>query len=153
MRGSAAWSPRSPTVSSVGRRPAPSRSTSMAAIAAGGSSRCKRSFPGRSPSSLRPLRPRQACSGASSGWARGSVVLSGSPAAGLAYRWRGIVVVQYAVPAEVIRREPHLDEAVRRSGFYAGSDQGPGILAYLADESGTLLIGEAPPEQLEGLML
>jgi hypothetical protein len=79
--------------------------------------------------------------------------LAGVPAAGLAYRWRGIVVVQYAIPAELIRRQPQLDRALRRTGFYAASDQGQGILAFLADGSGTLLVGDAAPEVLRQLIL
>jgi len=79
--------------------------------------------------------------------------LAGVPAAGLAYRWRGIVVVQYAIPAELIRRQPQVDEALRRTGFYAASDQGQGILAFLADGSGTLLVGDAAPEVLRQLIL
>ena len=79
--------------------------------------------------------------------------LAGVPAAGLAYRWRGIVVVQYAIPAELIRRQPQVDQALRRTGFYAASDQGQGILAFLADGSGTLLVGDAAPEVLRQLIL
>jgi anti-sigma factor RsiW len=79
--------------------------------------------------------------------------LAGVPAAGLAYHWRGIVVVQYAIPAELIRRQPQVDQALRRTGFYAASDQGQGILAFLADGSGTLLVGDAAPEVLRQLIL
>jgi anti-sigma factor RsiW len=79
--------------------------------------------------------------------------LAGVPAAGLAYRWRGIVVVQYAVPAELIRRQPQVDEALHRTGFYAASDQGQGILAFLADGSGTVLVADAAPEELRQLIL
>lgn len=79
--------------------------------------------------------------------------LGGLPAAGLAYRWRGMVVVQYAVPAELIRREPRVDEAVRKTGFYAASDGSQVILAFLADGSGTLLVGDAPSEELKRLVL
>jgi hypothetical protein len=79
--------------------------------------------------------------------------LGGAPAAGLAYRWRGIIVVQYAVPAELIRQQPQVDEALHRTGFYAGSDQGQGILAILADGSGMLLVGDVAPEVLRQLIL
>ena len=79
--------------------------------------------------------------------------LAGAPAVGLAYRWRGIVVVQYAVPAELIRQQPQVVEALHRTGFYAGSDQGQGILAFLADGSGTLLVGDVAPEMLRQLIL
>jgi hypothetical protein len=79
--------------------------------------------------------------------------LAGSPAAGLAYRWRGIVVVQYSVPAELIRQQPEIGEALRRARFYAASEQGQGIVAFLADGSGTLLLADAPPEELRRLIL
>ena len=79
--------------------------------------------------------------------------LAGAPAAGLAYRWRGTVVVQYVIRAEVIRQQPQVDESVRRTGFYAASDQGQGILAFVAGGSGTLLVGDAPPEELRQLVL
>jgi hypothetical protein len=79
--------------------------------------------------------------------------LAGSPAAGLAYRWRGIIVVQYAVSAEVIRQQPDLGEALRGAGFYVASDQGEAVLAFLANGSGTLLMADAPVEELRRLML
>jgi len=79
--------------------------------------------------------------------------LAGAPAVGLAYRWRGVVVVQYAFPAELIRQQPQVVEALHRTGFYAGSDQGQGILAFLADGNGTLLVGDVAPEVLRQLIL
>lgn len=79
--------------------------------------------------------------------------LAGSPAAGLAYRWRGIVVVQYAVPAELIRQQPQVGEALRGAGFYARSEKGQGVIAFLEGGSGTLLVADAPPEELRRLIL
>jgi anti-sigma factor RsiW len=79
--------------------------------------------------------------------------IGGLPAAGLAYRWRGRVVVQYAVPADLVRREPRIAEAVRTAGFYAASDGGQVILAILADGSATLLVGDAPAAELARLAL
>jgi len=79
--------------------------------------------------------------------------LAGSPAAGLAYRWRGIVVVQYSVSIELMRGQPGLGEALREDGFYAATELGQGILAILADGSGTLLVANAPPEELRRLVL
>jgi len=79
--------------------------------------------------------------------------LAGSPAAGLAYRWRGIVVVQYAVPIELMRQQPGIGEALRSEGFYATSDEGEGIIAVVADRSGTVLLAHAPPEELRRLIL
>jgi len=79
--------------------------------------------------------------------------LAGSPGAGLAYRWRGIVVVQYTVPSELIRHQPLVGEALSSAGVYAASESGQGVVAVLADGSGTLLIAEVPPDELNRLIL
>ena len=79
--------------------------------------------------------------------------LAGSPAAGLAYRWRGIVVVQYEVPVELIRQQPEVGDALRRAGFYAASERGQGIIAFVTGGSGTLLVADVPPEELRRLIL
>jgi Putative zinc-finger len=79
--------------------------------------------------------------------------LAGSPAAGLAYRWRGIVVVQYVVPAELIQKQPEIGEGIRGAGVYFASDHGQGIVASLVDGRGTLLLADAPPEELGKLIL
>jgi hypothetical protein len=79
--------------------------------------------------------------------------LAGSPAAGLAYRWRGIVVVQYAVPAELIRQQPGVGKALRGAGFYGASGQREAVVAFLADGSGTVLVADAPVEELRRLIL
>jgi hypothetical protein len=75
--------------------------------------------------------------------------LAGSPAAGLAYRWRGKVVVQYTVPADVIRQQPELGE----TPLYAASQLGQAVIALLEGGSGTLLIADVPPEELRRLIL
>jgi len=79
--------------------------------------------------------------------------LAGAPAAGLAYHWRGIVVVQYTVSSELIRQQPGLGEALSGAPLYAATELGQGMIAFVRDGSGTLLIGEAPPEELERLIL
>jgi anti-sigma factor RsiW len=79
--------------------------------------------------------------------------LAGSPAAGLAYRWRGIVVVQYAVPTELLRQQPELSGALSHDGFYSSSELGQGVVAVLKEDSGTLLIANAPPDVLTRLIL
>jgi putative zinc finger protein len=79
--------------------------------------------------------------------------LAGSPAAGLAYRWRGIVVVQYTVSTEVIRQQPEVGRALSAGGFYTGLESGQGVIAVLEGGSGTVLIAEAPPEELRRLIL
>jgi anti-sigma factor RsiW len=79
--------------------------------------------------------------------------LAGSPAAGLAYHWRGHVVVQYAVGPDVVGREPGIRAALSKRGFYSASDSGQGVLAVVAGGSGTLLIADGPPEELRRLIL
>ncbi|HYS09931.1 MAG TPA: zf-HC2 domain-containing protein [Myxococcales bacterium] len=79
--------------------------------------------------------------------------LAGSPAAGLAYRWRGIVVIQYTVPGDVIRQQPDVGEALSISGYYASSQLGQGIVAIVADGSGTLLMADVPADELKRLIL
>lgn len=79
--------------------------------------------------------------------------LAGSPAAGLAYRWRGIVLVQYAVPAELVQRQLLLRESPGRAGFYSASEWGQGVIAVLQEGVGTLLVAEAPTEELRRLVL
>jgi len=79
--------------------------------------------------------------------------LAGAPAAGLAYRWHGVVVVQYAVPAELIRKQPTVGEALRLIGHYLAVDGTQGIVASLGEGSGTVLLADAPPEELRRLIL
>jgi Putative zinc-finger len=76
--------------------------------------------------------------------------LAGSPAAGLAYRWGGMVVVQYAVPAELIRHVPAMAEAIRKAGSYSISEGGQAIVA---DARGSLFVAEGSPERLRRLVL
>lgn len=79
--------------------------------------------------------------------------LAGSPAAALAYRWHGMVVIQYAVSAELIREQPDIAKALRRAGLYVASDGGEAVLAFVANGSGTLLMADAPVEELRRLIL
>src|SRR2546427_775549 len=149
MRGSWSWLPHSPTASFPPIRVASSGSTCALAGAAGASWRCSRTSRRRS---LRSpfARLRLTCADASSRSAEPT--RAGAPAAGLAYLWRGIVVVQYLVPTELIRRPPEVREALRGAGFYATSEQGRGIIAFVADGCGTLLMVDASPEELRWLM-
>ena len=78
--------------------------------------------------------------------------LAGAPAAGLAYRWRGGVVVQYVVSRDVIRREPLLAAALR-DGSWSTTAQGQAILVQMRDDAATVLVGDGPVEDLRQLML
>ncbi|TMA40800.1 MAG: hypothetical protein E6J82_14285 [Deltaproteobacteria bacterium] len=64
-----------------------------------------------------------------------------------------MVVVQYAVPNELLRQQPDVGEALSHDGFYSSSEVGQGVVAVLKDGSGTLLIANAPPEELRRLIL
>jgi putative zinc finger protein len=79
--------------------------------------------------------------------------LAGAPAVGLAYRWRGLVVVQYAVSADALQQQPELAEALRSGSFYSASEHGQGIVASVAHGGGTLLVANAPPAELRRLIL
>jgi hypothetical protein len=79
--------------------------------------------------------------------------LAGTPAVGLAYRWRGIIVVQYAVSAEMMWRQPEIADALRLTGLYSVSEHGQAIVASLADGGGTLLIADTRAEELRRLLL
>jgi hypothetical protein len=79
--------------------------------------------------------------------------IAGSQAAGLAYRWRGIVVVQYVVPAALVRQQPAIGDALSTSGFYGSSHLGQGVVAIVEGGSATLLVADAPPDELRRLIL
>src|SRR3954468_6379163 len=79
--------------------------------------------------------------------------LAGSAAAGLAYRWRGLVVVQYVVAAELFHGERQVGEALPGVEIYGAVEDGQGIVAFLGGGTGTVLIGEVPPDELRRLIL
>jgi len=79
--------------------------------------------------------------------------LAGAPAAGLAYRWRGIVVVQYAMATEMIGREPEVARALSGGGFYTAVHSAQSVVAVLEGGSATVVIAETSPEQLRRLIL
>src|SRR5207237_9903238 len=67
-----------------------------------------------------------------------TTTLAGAPAAGLAYRWRGIVVVQYQVPAVLMRTQTTEGEALRAIGFDGAVDERQAGVASLSEGSGTV---------------
>ena len=79
--------------------------------------------------------------------------LAGAPAAGLAYRWRGIVVVQYAVAGDALWQQPAVGEALTSAGVFEGAELGQSVVAILEEGSGTLLVAEAPADELRRLIL
>ena len=79
--------------------------------------------------------------------------LAGAPAAGLAYRWRGIVVVQYAMATDMIGREPEVARALSSGGFYTAVHSAQSVVAVLQAGSATVVIAETSPDQLRRLIL
>jgi hypothetical protein len=82
-----------------------------------------------------------------------TTTLAGAPAAALAYRWHGAIVVQYAVAADVIEKEPELGAVLRGAAVYSASEQGQAIVASVANGRGTLLLADVAPEVLRRLVL
>ena len=79
--------------------------------------------------------------------------LAGSPAVGLAYRWRGTVVVQYSVPAELLQKEPALRRTLRKGRLFSTSESGQSIVATVGGGIGTILVSDVAPEELRRLVL
>jgi hypothetical protein len=82
-----------------------------------------------------------------------NTTLAGSPAVGLAYRWRGTVVVQYAVPAELVQKEPALGGTLRKGRLFSTSERGQSIVATVGNGTGTILVSDVAPEELSRLVL
>jgi anti-sigma factor RsiW len=79
--------------------------------------------------------------------------LQGEPVSAWAYRWGNRVVVAYVVPEALFFRQPDVRHAVARDGRYSVSQGGASVLAWPAQESGVLVVGDAPAAELESLRL
>jgi hypothetical protein len=82
-----------------------------------------------------------------------NTTLAGSPAVGLAYHWRGTVVVQYSVPAELVQQEPALGGTAGKRRLFSTSERGQSIIATVADGTGIILVSDVAPEELSRLVL
>ena len=77
-----------------------------------------------------------------------TTTLGGEPAAVLAYRHGGRIVMQYLVSEDVFFRSPVL-RAAAAAGHPLGASVGrQGLLAWPEPAAGSLLVGEEAPEQL-----
>ncbi|MFL5397860.1 MAG: anti-sigma factor family protein [Myxococcales bacterium] len=82
-----------------------------------------------------------------------NTTLAGSPAVGLAYRWRGTVVVQYSVAAELLENDPAVGGTLRKGRVFSASESGQSIVATVGAGIGTILVSDVAPEALRGLVL
>jgi len=79
--------------------------------------------------------------------------IRGEPAAAIAYRSANQVVVQYIVSESLFFRQANVRAAVARGGRYIVSDGSQSVIAWPQARSGSLLIGDLPPEDLAALIL
>lgn len=80
------------------------------------------------------------------GWA---MTLRGEPAAALAYRLDGQVVIQYVISEALFFRQQVVRDAVRRTGRYRTVDGDHAVVAWPGLGAGVLLIGAGPVELLD----
>jgi anti-sigma factor RsiW len=74
--------------------------------------------------------------------------IRGEPAAALAYRWGDRVVVQYVVSEQLFFRNPTVRQAVAASRRFTTVRGAQSVLAWPEHASGTLLVGDGPPDAL-----
>lgn len=74
--------------------------------------------------------------------------LRGQPAAVLAYRVSDHIVLQYVVSEQLFFTPQRVREAVSKTGFYVSQKNQSTIVAWPGRQSGSLLIGDLPRDQL-----
>lgn len=79
--------------------------------------------------------------------------IRGEPAAALAYRLNGRVIVQYVVSEGLFFRQPRLRDAIAAHGLYVASAGQDSVVAWPGADNGSLLIGPVSVEQLESVRL
>jgi hypothetical protein len=79
--------------------------------------------------------------------------LQGEAVSAWAYRWGNRVVVAYVVPEALFFRQPRVRDAVARQGWYTTSDGDASVIAWAAERSGVLVVGDAPVSELGRLRL
>jgi anti-sigma factor RsiW len=80
-----------------------------------------------------------------------STDLLGEPAAVLAYRWHDRLLLQYLVAESQFFRHPAMREAIARGGVVTATEGRPGLAAWVAAESGMVLIADTDANQLAAL--
>lgn len=74
--------------------------------------------------------------------------IRGEPAAALAYRWGDRVVVQYVVSEQLFFNNATVRQAVAASRLFATIRGAQSVMAWPEHASGTLLVGDGPPDEL-----
>lgn len=74
--------------------------------------------------------------------------LRGEPAAVLAYRVSDHIVLQYVVSERLFFTPPRVREAVSKTGLYVSKKRRSTIVAWPGRQSGSLLIGDLPSNEL-----
>lgn len=82
-----------------------------------------------------------------------SLRIRGQPAAALAYRLDGQVIVQYVVSESLFFRQPQVREAVAAHGLYVVSVGRNSVVARPGADNGSLLIGSVPVSELESISM
>lgn len=80
-----------------------------------------------------------------------STDLEGEPAAVLAYRWRDRLVLEYLVAESTFFRHPGLRTPIGAGRTVVSSSGAQSMLAWAAPESGAVLIGDVPENELAAL--
>lgn len=80
-----------------------------------------------------------------------TTTLDGDPAAVLAYRWRGQLVLEYLVPEERLFRSPLLRSGGAGRRLVGATDGALGLVSWSTGSAGVLLVAELPPERLAPL--
>ena len=73
----------------------------------------------------------------------------GEPAAVLAYRLRDRLVVQYLVAEDAFFRHPAVRTAVADRHLLTAADDGRALVAWPGTTTGTVLVGDVPPDWLQ----
>ena len=73
----------------------------------------------------------------------------GEPAAVLAYRLRDRLVVQYLVAEDAFFRHPAVRTAVADRHLLTAAEDGRALVAWPGTSTGTVLVGDVPPEWLQ----
>lgn len=80
-----------------------------------------------------------------------TTAIRGQPVAAIAYRWGDRTIVQYVVPESLFFRHSAVRTAVATQGLYATRDGALGVVASPGVGSGSVLVGDASPDELARL--
>ena len=80
-----------------------------------------------------------------------STDLHGEPAAVLAYRWHDRLVLEYLVAEPVFFRHPAVRAPIAAGEMITATSGAQGVLSWAAPQSGAILVGDVPPEEMLAL--